>query len=156
MREYQQVLKTATGLRERGLSLRKQEPKPKMRACEICEYSAAADPFGVQFHLVSESVSQKERISAEINVYQSELNLKKRVDAIRNAGQEDPNLSKIVIDAAQAGEDVLKLMKTMADKNQNVASQMKNLADRRLKLAEARNKLLSEDRIREAAAKMNR
>lgn len=98
--------------------------------------------------------AQKEKVGAEIKVYQGELDLKNRVDAIRNSAPEDPNLSRIVFDAAQAGENVLKLIKTMADKNKNVSDRMKKLADRRIKLAQARNKLLSEERIRQAAEKI--
>lgn len=47
-------------------------------------------------------------------------------------------------------------MKTMGDRNNDVASRMKQLADRRIDLAEARSKLLSEDRIHTAAARMNK
>jgi len=68
-------------------------------------------------------------------------------------GQPDaPDFAKTVLEAAQAGEATLQLMKTMADKNTDVAGKMKRLADRRVGLVQARNKLLSEDRIRRAAS----
>jgi hypothetical protein len=65
-------------------------------------------------------------------------------------------LARIVLDGAQAGENTLKLMKAMADRNNDVASRIKQLADRWIDLAEARNQLPSEDRIRAAAASMSK
>jgi hypothetical protein len=100
--------------------------------------------------------SQKELVGAQIKVYQGELDLNKKTDAIKNAGPAAANLSKTVLDAAQAGENTLKLMKTMTDKNEDVVGQMKRLADRRIDLVQARNKLLSEDRIRSIAAGMKK
>jgi hypothetical protein len=66
------------------------------------------------------------------------------------------SLSKTVLDAAQASEGTLKLMKTMADKNEDMLGQMKKLADRRIDLVQARNKLLTQDRINDYAAGMKK
>lgn len=98
--------------------------------------------------------SQKELVGAQTKAYQSELDLSKKTAAIKSAGPD--GLSKSVIDAAQAGENTLKLMKTMAEKNEDVLSQMKKLADRRIDLVQARNKLLTEDRIKSVAAEMKK
>jgi hypothetical protein len=95
--------------------------------------------------------AQKELVNAQKKVYQSELELTKKEGAIKSAGPASPNLTKTVLDATQAGESTLKLMKAMAEKNEDVVGQMKKLAERRIDLAQARNKLLSEDRIRSVA-----
>ena len=100
--------------------------------------------------------AQKDLVGAEIKVYEAESDLRKKADAIRQTGPQDANLPKIVLAAAQAGENTTKVMKTMADKNEDVAGRMKRLADRRIDLVVARNKLLSEDRIRNAAASMKK
>ena len=47
-------------------------------------------------------------------------------------------------------------MKAVAEKNEDVLGQTKKLADRRIDLAQARNKLLTEDRIKEFAADMKK
>lgn len=100
--------------------------------------------------------AQKDLLNSEMKVYRSESDLKNKVDRIKTAGPQDPNLGKIVLDATQTGEDTLKAMETMASKNEDVAGRMKRLAERRLELAQARNKLMSEDRIRGAAASMQK
>ncbi len=100
--------------------------------------------------------AQKDLVDAQQKVYRSELELTKKQAAIKSAGPTDPNLAKTVMDATQAGENTLKLMKSMAEKNEDVVGQMKKLADRRIDLAQARNKLLSEDRIRSAATEMKK
>ena len=93
---------------------------------------------------------QKDLVSAEVKVYQAELDLKRRAEAIQSAGPESTDLAKIVLDAAHEGENVLKLMKARADRNEDAAGRMTRLADRWIDLAQARNKLLTEDRIRSA------
>jgi hypothetical protein len=98
--------------------------------------------------------SQKELVGAQTKALQAELEMNRKVDSIKTAGA--AGLSKTVIDAAQAGENTLRLMKAMAEKNEEVIAQMKKLADRRIDLAQARNKLLSEDRIRAVAADMKK
>ena len=98
--------------------------------------------------------AQKDLVDSEMKVYRSEADLKKKVDDMRSAGPENPNLGKIVLEGTKAGEDTLKQMETMASKNEDVAGRMKRLSQRRLELAQARNKLLSEDRIRGVAAGM--
>jgi chromosome segregation ATPase len=100
--------------------------------------------------------SQKELVGAGTKVFQGELDLNKKVESIRNADPTSPDLTKIVLEATQAGENTLQAMKTLADTGEDVASRMKRLAERRLELAQARNKLLSEDRIRRAAAGMKK
>jgi chromosome segregation ATPase len=94
--------------------------------------------------------SQKELVGAQIKAYQSEAELNKKAEAIKSAGPD--SLSKTVTDAAQASEATLKLMKTMAEKNEDMLGQMKKLADRRIDLVQARNKLLTQDRINDYAA----
>ena len=91
---------------------------------------------------------------AKMKAYQSEAGLAKKVDSMKKAQPDAPDFAKTVLEAAQAGEATLELMKTMADKNANVAGKMKQLANRRVGLVQARNKLLSEDRIRRAANAM--
>jgi len=101
---------------------------------------------------LSVAQAQKDVVNSEIKVYQAELDLKNRVDAIGKGQASDPDFVKITIEAARAGETTLRLMKELADKNANVAGRMKQLADGRVNLVQARNKLLSEERIRNAAA----
>ncbi len=98
--------------------------------------------------------SQKELIGAQTKAYQAELELNKRIEAIKGAGPD--GLSKSVLDAAQAAEGTLKLMKATAEKNGDVIDQTKKLADRRIDLVQARNKLLSEDRIKSIAEAMKK
>ena len=87
-----------------------------------------------------------------MKVYEAELGLKNRVEAMNKGEASDPDFVKTTIDAAQEGEATLRLMKALAEKNADVAGRMKQLADRRVSLVQARNKLLSEQRIRNAAS----
>ena len=100
--------------------------------------------------------ARKEQAGAERKVYEAESGLNSKVAAIKSAGPQAANLSKLVVEGAEAGEKVLKLIKEMADKNEDAAGRMKQLAERRIELAQARNKLLSEDRIRGVAAGMKK
>ena len=49
--------------------------------------------------------------------------------------------------AAQQGGNALKLRRSLSDKNADVAGALTRLADRRMDLAQARNRLLSEVRL---------
>jgi len=95
--------------------------------------------------------SQKDLVNAEMKVYQAERDLAKKADAMKKGQPAGPDFTKTVLEAAQAGEATLQLMKTMADKNADVAGKMNRLANKRVGLVQARNKLLSEERIRRAA-----
>jgi chromosome segregation ATPase len=96
--------------------------------------------------------AQKELVSAQTNVCKAEEELRKQSEGIKSVGPTDPNLTKTVLAAASAGESTAKVMKALADKNQDYAGRLTRLADRRIDLVQARNKLLSEDRIRSFAA----
>ena len=96
--------------------------------------------------------AQKDLVTSELKTYQAESDLQKKAAAMKATDPKAPGAAKAVLDAAQAGENTLKVMKDMASKNEDVAGRAKRLADRRLELVQARNKLLSEDRIQGALA----
>jgi chromosome segregation ATPase len=92
--------------------------------------------------------SHKDLMNAEAQAYEAELDLRKKADSLKNSRPSDPDLSKLAMEATQAAENTLRLMKTMAGKNADVAGRLTNIADRRVELVQARNKLVTEDRIR--------
>jgi len=94
--------------------------------------------------------SRKDLLTARIKVYEAELNLRQKGDALRGASPSDPNISALALEATQAAENALSLMKTMAEKSANVSDRMTKVAERRVALIQARNKLVTEDRIRKA------
>lgn len=110
----------------------------------------------IRYSELNVAKAQKDLVSAEVEVYRAEAEAQNKIDSIRTAGADNPNLSKIVLEGTQAGEKLLNRMKAMAEKNQDVAGQSKQLAERRLDLAEARSKLVTEDRIRAAAAGLSK
>jgi len=92
--------------------------------------------------------AQKDLAESQVKVYEAELDLRKKAESLNNASISDPNLSSLALEASRAAENTLTLMKTMADKNSSVAGRMTKVADRRVSLVQARNKLMTEDRIR--------
>jgi hypothetical protein len=76
------------------------------------------------------------------------------VDAVKSVSLSDPGFSKTVLDAAQTGRQTLQLMQAMAKSHANESDKMNQLAKRRVSLIDARNKLLTEDRMRQAAERL--
>jgi hypothetical protein len=89
-------------------------------------------------------------VDAEIKVYEAELDMRKKADSLKNSTPSDPNLSGLALEATRAAENTLMLVKARADQNAIVAGRMTKVADRRVDLGQARNKLLTEDRTRKA------
>ena len=94
--------------------------------------------------------SQKDLLNSEAKVYGAELELRSKADALKNASLSDPNLINLALEATKASESTLMLMKTMAEKNAAVSGRMTKIADRRVELVQTRNKLITEDRVRNA------
>ena len=94
--------------------------------------------------------SQKDLMNAEAEVYEAELDLRKKADSLMSSTPSDPNLPGLALEATQAAENTLMLIRAMADKDESVAGRIKKIAERRVDLVKARNRLLTEDRIRKA------
>jgi len=97
--------------------------------------------------------AQKDLANSRKKAAEAELDLTGKADAWKQAPPSDPTFFQKARTASEAGANTLRAMREMADKNTDVASRFKKLADKRVALVEARNRLLSEDLIRAAQPK---
>jgi len=100
--------------------------------------------------------AQKDQLDAQYKALTAEDDLRKSVERIKTAGPKDPSIAKTVMNTVSLAQTTLQLMKTASDKNADVAGRAKRLADRRIELADSRNKLITEDRIRKAVESMGK
>lgn len=98
--------------------------------------------------------AQKDMLNAQSKALRAEDELRKKYEAIKAAGPKDPGIVKLVLETATFGQTTMQFVKAAAEKNTEVTGRARKLADRRVDLAEARNKVLTEDRIRKAVEAM--
>jgi chromosome segregation ATPase len=91
---------------------------------------------------------RKDVASSTRKVYDAEQDLVSKAEQWKRTPAADPNFVKGALAAADASAKTLEQMREVASQNANVANRAQVLAEKRAELGRARNKLLSEDRIR--------
>jgi len=99
---------------------------------------------------VNQGKAMKSVADAERQAFSAELDLQNKFGTWMKSPADSPGYVEAALQAVDAAEKTLRLMEKMAAARADLADRGKRLASTRVKLVVARNKLVTEDRIRSA------